>query len=132
MPLIIESYDIPYTRIADLLFPNSTFEHISVAQLESLQHADTSTEPCCYTRVEDDPRPVRYYFNRIYYVESGKIVCVDKRAQKIKAYDLSTGRPVDAPASRRSDAKVDKSGFLPQLQAQKGELVIFPDEEEDD
>lgn len=132
MPLIIESYDLPYTRIADLLFPNDIFQYISVLQLESLECVDTNNELYCYTRAEDDSRPVRYYFSKIYYIEDGQIVCINKTAQKIKTYDLNTGRPVYAPSSCRRETKIDKSEFLPQLMAQKGELVLFPDEEEDD
>lgn len=125
MPLIIESYDLPYTRIANLLFPNTRFELVSAP--ESL---DSSDEPYCYTRAEDNPRAVRYYFNRVYYVDNGQIMCVDKTAQKMRVYSLSTGRPVGACAGNRN-AKVDKREFLPQLMAQKGEIVPFPDEEDD-
>lgn len=128
MPLIIETYELPYTKISNLLFNGKRFEHITKPTIETEE-----PEMFCYTRKDqDDYRAISYYFKKIYYIENGKIICVDKVAHKNRLYDFNTGKPIlfnQAPAKAE---EIVKSEFLPQLNAQNGDIVIFPDEEEDD
>jgi hypothetical protein len=132
MPLIIESYHCPFSKIADLLFPNQEFTYISKPVSEP------TAELFCYTRFEDNPDRIKYYFNRIYFVENGRIVSINKNAQRIKFYDIETGKLVkfeqqtEDDIYAKKDKIVDKTEFLPQLQVQNGEVVIFPDQDEDD
>ncbi|ELA41218.1 uncharacterized protein VICG_01707 [Vittaforma corneae ATCC 50505] len=132
MPLIIESYDCPYTKIASLLFPEQEFTYIDKPVSEP------ASELFCYTRAEDNPDKIKYYFNRIYFIEKERIVCINKASQRIKFYDINTGKLITFE-QRTEDADgvskiktVDKTDFLPQLHAQNGEIVIFPDQEEDE
>lgn len=127
MPLIIESYTVPYQKITSLLFPNKQFTYIDAPVSEPAE------ELFCYTRDVDDVERIKYYFNRIYYVEAGKIVCINKTAQKIKLYDFITGKPIVFETKVEEDpVLVSKDDFLPQLQAQNGEIVIFPDQDSDE
>lgn len=132
MPLIIESYDCPYTRIASLLFPGQEFTYINEPVSEP------ATELFCYTRAEDSQERIKYYFNRIYFVEKDRIVCINKAAQRIKFYDIKTGKLItfDQRTEETDCASkiktVDKTEFLPQLQAQNGEIVIFPEQEDEE
>ncbi|KAI5153034.1 hypothetical protein ENBRE01_3098, partial [Enteropsectra breve] len=71
------------------------------------------------------------YFNKIYYVEMGKIVCLHKSARQIKYYDIETGKPIVFEKKEEEMPTVDKTEFLPQLQAQDGDLVLFPEEDDE-
>lgn len=126
MPLIIESYDHPYTQIALLLFPGREFTYIDHPITEP------TSELFCYTRQENNPEQIRYCFNRIYSVENGRIVCINKAAQKIKFYDIRTGKLLAVDKTEYSSIVevVEKAKFLPQLHAQTGEVVIFPDSQD--
>lgn len=126
MPLIIESYENPYSKIANLLFPEQTFTYLNTPISEG------SSELFCYTRKELNPDEIMYYFNKIYYIEKGKIIAIDKAAQKIKYYDLETGKLIRFEESVEAVVSVDNSSILPHFVAQTGELVIFPENEEDD
>lgn len=126
MPLVIESYDNPHTKISSLLFPGKEFQYIE------RPISDSSETNFYYTRKEDDPAMIKYYFNKIYYIEMEKIVCIDKRAQKIKFYDLKTGKLIALDQKTEEPVQVSKTDFLPQLQAQNGEVIVFPDQDEDD
>lgn len=125
MPLIIESYYSPYTRIADLLFPKADFVYIDRPVSEP-----ADGEVYCYTR-EERSREIKYYFNKIFYIEKNKIVCLHKTAKQIKYYDVETGRVIKFREESGEDEPLDKSGYLPQLEAQKGDLVLFPDEDDE-
>lgn len=125
MPLIVESYHIPYTRIADLLFPKTSFTYIDRPVSEP-----PDAEIYCYAR-EELAREIRYYFNKIYYIEKNRIVCIHKTAKQIKYYDLATGKMIKFRDDGERGAVLDKSGFLPQLRAQEGDLVLFPEEDDE-
>ena len=126
MPLIVESYFFPYTRISELLFPTARFQYI-----DSPISEPADEELFCYTRAGDLSRQIQYYFNRIYYIESGKIVCINKTARTIKYYDLETGKLASFSETIDEKNVIDKSDFLPQLQAQNGEFVLFPEEDDE-
>lgn len=127
MPLIIESYDFPYTVIATKLFPGKEFTYINKPCSEP-----SDSELFCYTRDIDDYNSIKYYFNRIYFVENGnRIVGVNKILQKIKIYDLQSGNLIKFQEEIKEN-KIDKSAFLPQMAAQNGDLVVFPDEEDEE
>lgn len=121
MPLIIESYFNPESRISSLLFPGKQFTFVD--------------RPLCdpdgyyYTR-EEIARPIKYYFSKIYYVEGDRIVCLDKAARLIKHYYLDTGKQI--VLKRTVTKEIDKTGFLPQLDAQEGDVVLFPEEEDEE
>lgn len=125
MPLIIESYENPFTKIKDLLFPTQEFKYISEPVSEPTE------ELYCYTRKEDNPESIRYYFSRIYFIENDKIVCINKITQNIKFYDINTGRLIVFDEMAEEQPKIDKTEFLPQLEVQKGEIVVFPEEEDE-
>ncbi len=108
------------------MFPGKEFQHIEVPI------SDSSETHFYYTRKENNSDAIKYYFNKIYYIEMQKIVCIDKRAQKIKFYDLNTGKLIALEQKTEEVAKVCKNDFLPQLQVQNGEIVVFPDQDEDD
>lgn len=126
MPLIVESYEWPYTKIASLLFPGQEFTYVDSPMSEP------ASELFCYTRLEDRPERIKYYFNRIYFVEKGRIVCINKIAQKVKLYDLNTGKLISFQQPPEDPKPVEKSEFLPQMQAQSGEIVVFPEEDDED
>lgn len=126
MPLIIETYELPFQNITDKLFPGQEFTLIDQPVTE-----DTS-ELFCYTRREFDCEKIMYYFNKLYYIENGKIVAIDKGAQKIKFYDQITGKLIKFEENKESERKIDDLSHLPQLHAQSGEFVIFPDEEDEE
>ena len=125
--LIIESYAEPYYLISSKLFPGEAFVPLSVP-----------TEPrpelggFYYTRKEI-AREIGYYFARIYYFEAGRIVYLDKASRRIRYYDKETGRPIAFEAGRpAAPPPREKIEALPHLQAQRGDHVIFPDQDEDD
>lgn len=126
MPLIIETYENPYYKISDKLFPGQEFTFIDKPISEG------TSEQFCYTRKELDSDRIMYYFNRICYIENDKIVSIDKTAQKIKFYDKDTGKLIKFEENIEEVTPVDNKSYLPQLNAQNGELVIFPDEEDED
>jgi len=127
MPLIIESYDVPHTKIANILFKNKVFKHISEPCIEPEEQ-----DVYAYTRKdEDDYRAISYYFKKILYFENGRIVCTDKIAHKIVLYDPETGKPIVFSRNQPSE-QIDKTDFLPQINAQNGDIVIFPDQEDED
>ena len=126
MPLIIETYDKPYTIIANQLFHGQEFSFIDKPITED------SDELFCYTRKEFDSDRIMYYFNKIYFIENGKIIVIDKAAQKIKFYDENTGKLIKFEENIENDTKIDNSSYLPQLYAQSGELVLFPDDEDNE
>ncbi|KAI4291819.1 hypothetical protein PAPHI01_1093 [Pancytospora philotis] len=127
MPLIVESYGSPYTKIAALLFPGVAFEYLDGPVSEP-----DGAEVYCFARAEQDNiREIKYYFNRIYSVEGGKIVCMHKSARQLKCYDCETGRPIRFEVGKEGVEVVDKTAFLPFLRAQEGELVLFPDDSDE-
>lgn len=127
MPLIIDSYECPYTRITSLLFPEQEVEYLDAPISES-----ENEETYYYIHEEQaNVEAVKYYFNKIYYPEGDKIVCIYKRARKIKYYDLNTGNLIQLEAGEDGAEVVDKSAFLPYLKAQEGELVLFPEEDDE-
>lgn len=125
MPLIIETYFTPYTKIAELMFEGIEFTYIDRPVSEPADE-----EMYCYTR-EEGSREIKYYFNKIYYIENGKIVCIHKTAKQIKYYDEKTGKLINFQKERKDEEALDKTEFLPQLRAQDGELVIFPEEDDE-
>lgn len=142
MPLIVESYFNPYTKIAKLLFPKNKFEYLEfpisedASKNENLSDNDltnniTDDSSFYYTR-EENPncRAIKYYFNKIYYIEKNKIVCIHKSARTIKYYDLETGKLISFDKKKEIET-IDKTAFLPQLKAQEGELVLFPEEDDE-
>ncbi len=124
MPLIIETYDIPYTKISNLLFPGKIFTYVGVPISEN-------EDLFCYTRDIDNVREIKYHFTKIYFVENGKIVGVDKKSQKIRLYDINTGKLIKF-TEEAMEVKIDKTEYLPQMAAQSGELVVFPDDEDEE
>ena len=130
MPLIIESYFSPHTGISGLLFPAVDFTYVD-APISGDAPSSGGDEPFCYTRAElENCRTIRYCFNKIYYAEKGKIVFIHKSARQIRYYDLGTGKLIDFPKTEDAE-KMDKSEFLPQLKAQDGEIVLFPEEDDE-
>lgn len=131
MPLIIESYFYPYSKIANLLFPNHEFTYIDSPISEP------TTELYCYTREENNASAIKYYFNRIYFIEKERIVSINKTAQIIKFYDINTGKLINFEEKTEEivpskDKIIDKTEFLPQLNVQSGEIVVFPETEEEE
>ncbi len=126
MPLIIETYFYPYTKIANVIFPGVKFEYIDHPISEPEENA------YFYTR-EYISREIKYYFDQIYYIADEKIVMIHKKMKRIKYYDMETGKLINFEKSDVSCKQnvIDKSEFLPQLKAQEGDLVIFPESDEE-
>lgn len=129
MVLIIESYFMPYNKIADVLFPKISFKYIDKPISESNNHQEYY-----YTR-QDGSRNIKYYFDKIYYVADNKIVFIHKKMRKIKYYDLNTGKLIkferDNENNKPKPDLIDKTNFLPQLKAQDGDLVLFPESDDE-
>lgn len=125
MPLIIETYFYPYRKIADVLFPEVEFQFLEYPISEQV-----GDELFYYTRTEL-ARDIKYYFNKIYFMADEKIVCIHKQARQIKYYDKDTGKLINFNLKVEMDEKLDKSDFLPQLKAQEGELVLFPESDDE-
>lgn len=125
MPLIIESYEFPYTMISDVLFPEMKFQFLPKPV------ADLDDEKFYYTRNIDDFKAVKYYFNRIYYIENNRIVGINKIQQKLCLYEMN-GKLIKFRDTIKKEKVMDKSEFLPHLLAHNGELVIFPEDDEDE
>lgn len=126
--LIIESYFEPYTVIAEKLFPQAVGQFKYIAKSCLLENV---TDRYYYTRAELPASEIGYYFNKIYYVENDKIVAINKAARQIMYYDKETGRPITFSRVEREET-VNKTAYMPQLRAQEGEHVIFPEDDEDE
>lgn len=90
------------------------------------------TKEICQSR----DKQLKYYFNEI--VEVGvNIIYYNKKNKTVKYYTVrrdSLGYPVEMDEIKETEEeieKMDKSTFLPHLDAQKEEIVLFPEEEED-
>lgn len=119
MPLIVDSYYQPYTAISSVLFGDALFKFIDQPVYDP--------DGMYYTHNEIADQ-IKYYFNKIYYIEDERIKCVDKIIRKIRYYEIKNGKQI---IEREREREIDKRGYLPHLDVQAGERVIFPDEEEE-
>lgn len=126
MPIVIETYTQPYSIIAAKLFTEESFTYLDKPITES------NEKTFYYTRRELDCERICYYFSKIYYIEANKIVAIDKTAQRIKYYDLETGKLIRFETQEPQQQSNPDLSSLPHMYAQSGDIVVFPENEEDD
>jgi len=128
MPLIIESYFQPFTKISEKMFPGKKIVFLDRPVSEPPDDA------VFYYCREESAREIKYYFNKIYYIEGNRIAYLNKIKREIRYYDTGTGQLIQFSVNDNEpeDRKIDKSSFLPHLKVQEGELVLFPDNDSDE
>lgn len=124
--LIIETYAIPASTIARLLFPGQTPIEI---------HSPVIPTAPLYSTRHHLSSPIAQYFSRLFFISEKILIGIDKKTRTIHRYDMHTGKPLKAPSkpvTAYEEERVPLNTHLPHLAAQEGEVVLFPEEESED
>lgn len=136
MPLIIDTYEVPALFISRKIFKSDEIEEIKKTPSDILE---ISKDKIYFIHGEDDlsARHVKYYFNEV--VEVGmNMIYYNKAKKQVKYYKIDRDNDgfatdiVEIMEENIIKDSVDKTNFLPYLRAQDDEIVLFPENEDDD
>lgn len=139
MILIIDKYDIPFELIKKNLFKNTEFKEIKSLDfnifnelIETKGNYFLHSE--CFSETEIDE--VSFYFDEIVDIKNQLVRFKRKNKpfdKKFLYYEIeNSGRNINFVLLRNdvNQPNNEKNDFLPYLNAQDGEVVLFPSDEE--
>ncbi|WUR03312.1 uncharacterized protein VNE69_04138 [Vairimorpha necatrix] len=129
MKLVIDKYEIPGNIISEQIFRTKEVQDIS-----NVHDLDPHVVYCIHEE-SPDLRKIKWYFNEIVEIRNN-LVYINKKRKIVKYYNIIRERGEIIFKEIKNDIKIEnkinKNDFLPHLEAQNDEVVIFPNEEEDE
>ncbi|ADM11387.1 uncharacterized protein Eint_040980 [Encephalitozoon intestinalis ATCC 50506] len=137
MVLIVDTFEVPSLLISQKLFRSSSVVEIEEVTKETIDEVLTADgvysihkECFDYERI----RWMKYYFNEVVEVFAN-VQYINKSKKVVRYYSIvrdAEGVATDLVEIKEDEEKeaYDKTAFLPHVQAQEEEIVIFPDDED--
>lgn len=140
MVLIVDTFEVPSVVISKRLFRSERVKELGDVSAGTIKRVLRT--PGVYGMHREcfddmDIARMRYYFNEVVEV-FGNVVYVNKSKRTVKHYSIvrdGDGVVVDLSEIRDEESSGegrDKTGFLPHVKAQEAEIVVFPEDEDED
>lgn len=131
MKLVVDSYEIPGIVISKQIFKCS-----NITELKDINDiTEIKDTVYCVHEESCDLRKIKYYFNEIVEIKNN-LVYYNKRKKVIKYYNIILNNEgyIFKEIKQQIGNKVfiNKNEYLPHLKVQENEVVIFPNEDEEE